>query len=393
MASENSDFIKRLLLERIREKGSIAFSEFLKIALYDPEVGYYASGRARVGKHGDFVTNVSVGPVYGLLLARWFAEQFSNASLFSKDAVLVEQGTHDGQLASDVLTELFKIAPQRFWRYWIVEPSAALQKQQAAKLAPFADSLRWFSSIEELPEFSGIHFSNELVDALPFDLVERKNACWHERRVCECEGQFTLRRSAIDPAQHTEAFLKAIDRLPKNPDFPEPYYSEIRPSQSEWLQNLSKKLQRGRILICDYGYSLPMFYAPWRKKGSLQCYAKHSKNEDPFLNLGEQDISAHVDFTALAQDALAADLQVEGYADQYHFLIRAGTEWLRSLEDTASTPETTKYLAAFKTLIHPESMGTQFRYLALSKNLPPVDSLSGFESVARSHEKLALSFC
>lgn len=390
MSEPRSASVRQKLLERLQKKDALAFSEFLDIALYDPEAGYYTSGFAGVGRSGDFLTNVSMGPIYGLLLARWLNDQFCNTPDFSKSAVILEQGANDGQLAEDILSELFKINSEHDWNYWIIEPSPVLQKRQADRLSRFGSSVRWFSDIEELPDFCGIHISNELIDALPFDLVERKNGQWMERYVCEEDENFTLRSFAATPEKSSPEFLKALARLPQNADFPEPYYSEIRPRQSLWLQKVAKKLQHGRILICDYGYPLPIFYAPWRKNGTLQCYSQHKKNEDPFQNIGRQDISAHVDFTALAQDAQDAGFCVDGFSDQYHFLIRVGTNWLKSLEQGGLTPEVSKLLSAFKTLTHPESMGTQFHYLTLSKNLPSPNPLLGFESIARCREKLAL---
>jgi SAM-dependent MidA family methyltransferase len=344
------------------------FSRFMELALYDQLDGYYASNRAAVGKEGDFFTSVSVGPVFGAVLAGQFLEMWDRLGQPS-DFQLIEQGGNDGRLASDILNALAD-TPLACARLTLIEPLAPLREKQAATLG--GRDVRWIEGPEKLEDFQGIHFSNELFDALPFDILEARSGLWHEILVHADDEGFHF-----NPSCQTLAYVP----LPPRPDG---FRVEIRRQQHELLQAVSKRLQRGFLLAIDYGMTHMELLAPHRSGGTLACYARHQRDAAPLENPGEKDITAHVDFTALVRDATACGLHLEGYTDQHHFLVGAATPLLKSLEALPLSPSTLKILRSLRTLLHPETMGTQFKSILFSKNAALARPLSGFQHAKNS---------
>jgi SAM-dependent MidA family methyltransferase len=354
------------LSDRIRQEietqGPLPFSRFMDLALYDPHEGYYTSGRAAVGREGDFFTSVSIGPVFGAVLAGQFLEMWEVLGR-PPEFRLVEQGANDGRLSCDILKALSE-TPLAGVPLTIIEPASILREKQAATLAGFY--VQWVESPENLDTFDGVHFSNELFDALPFDILEARAGAWHELQVHADKAGFCFKASP-QPIQTD---------LPPRPDG---YRTELRRHQSGLLDSLSARLRRGFLLAIDYGMPRSELLAPHRSGGTLACYAQHRRDEAPLENPGEKDITAHVDFSALAQDAAACGLALEGYTDQHHFLVGASTGLLKSLDGAAPTPATLKILRSLRTLLHPESMGTQFKAILFSKKAPLAKPLSGFQ--------------
>lgn len=365
---EKSRSLSDLIAAEIAAEGPITFARYLELALYHPELGYYASGRARIGQAGgDFYTNVSVGPIFGRVLAGQFWEMWERMGKPERFC-LVEQGANDGQLAADVLAalsgEMLAVT-----EYWIVEGAEPLRKQQEERLTPFAGKVRWARDLAELPPFVGVHFSNELIDALPFHLIRSTGEVWDELRVAREEGDFVFvgRPPTDDLAQE-------IAGLPQRASG---YTTELRPAARAWIEQLGTKLQAGYILVVDYGFTREELLSLDRAEGTFSCYRAHHRDAQPLEDVGEKDITAHVDFTALAEAARRTGFRVDGWADQHHFMVGASEALLRSLEGPP-TAETQKLLRTIKTLLHPESMGTQFHYLALSKGVGEQSALTGF---------------
>lgn len=355
-----------LITAEIAESGPLTFARYMALALYHPELGYYASGRAKIGPAGDFFTSVSVGPVFGRILSGQFAEiwrRLGEPPEFS----IVEQGANDGTLAADVLNAM---DPRINAAYWIIEPSPVLQERQRSTLQNHAARVRWVSALEELPAFDGVHFSNELLDALPFHLVRSTGSAWEEMFVSAGEGRLAFAGGLPSEAIAAEAAL-----LPARP---EGYITELRPSVRTWAAALATKIRAGAVLVIDYGHPRDQQLAPHRTEGTFACYRAHKRDALPLESPGEKDITAHVDFTALTEAAAAAGLHREGWTDQHHFLVGASQELMRELEGPP-TARTQKTLRTLQTLLHPESMGTQFHYLLFTKNLPGTGTLSGFQ--------------
>ena len=355
------------ILTEIAAKGPLTFARFMDLALYDRSAGYYASGRAKIGRSGDFFTNVSVGPIFGEILASQFREMWCRLGRPAQFA-LVEQGASDGGLAVDILSAIGGDMLQAV-EYWIIEPFPVLRSLQERSLAPLRTKVHWVEDLGELPAFDGIHFSNELVDALPFHLIRSSGDQWKELCVAAIDDRLVLQVGEPGPP--------LADRLKGLPRRAEGTIAELRPLACDWIHALAKKMNSGFVLIIDYGFTREELLAPHRTEGTYCCYRAHRRDTRPLDDPGEKDISAHVDFTTLAESAVDAGFRIEGFTDQHHYVVGASQNLLRTLDhppDAASQ----KSLRALNTLLHPESMGTQFHYLALSKGIDPASGLSSF---------------
>jgi SAM-dependent MidA family methyltransferase len=294
---------KPALIEFIREHihrdGPVTFRWFMEQALYHPEHGYYASGRAAIGRHGDYFTNVSVGPLFGKLLAMQFREMWLRMGT-PDSFTIVEQGANSGDFARDVLGALKKNAPDFFEsvHYTIVEPFPVLRERQKRALEDFPRSA-WCENLAELQPFRGVHFSNELVDAMPVHLVLHQGGVWRERYVDFCDGEFVFIEGPLSSAR-LELHLQ---KLP--PISAEKYTAEINLDALDWIALLSSRLTAGYVLAVDYGHPRSALYNEEHSTGTLSCYAKHRRNFDPLQAVGEADVTAHVDFTSLAEHAEA----------------------------------------------------------------------------------------
>lgn len=367
--------LSALIAGEIAARGPISFARFMELALYEPELGYYASGRAAVGKSGDFFTSVSVGPVFGAVLAGQFLEMWETLGR-PEEFTIVEQGANDGQLACDVLAALEE-TELRDARYLIVEPVPALRQLQAGNLA--GHRVAWFDSPAGLPEFCGVHFSNELFDALPVHVVRSNGARWDELHVAFSQDGFEWR--AAPPAGDVALALASW------PVRPGGHTSEVRLSHRPLLDSLAEKITRGFVLAIDYGMTFARLLEPHRAAGTLSCYREHRRDDNPLAHPGKKDITAHVDFSSLAWDAVAAGFELAGFTDQHHFLVGAAAAMLRALEGPDPSPAVRKKLLQLRTLLHPESMGTQFHAILFLKSPEPLCLLSGFQ-FAREPERV-----
>ena len=371
--------LAEILLAEIARNGPIPFRQFMERALYDTAHGYYASGRAAIGRHGDFMTSVSVGPLFGRLLAVQFEQMWERLERPAQFTV-VEQGANTGDFAHDVLSAAQ--ARREFCaalHYTIVDPFEANTARQRERLAPFAGRVTWRSSLEALPPFTGVHFSNELLDALPVHRVVFRNGAWREQHVGTDSGKLCW----SDGPLSNPALTAPLAHLPQI----EGYASEISLEAPAWVESVTRRLERGYVIVADYGYKRTEYYLPGRTDGTLSAYREHRRCEDPLANPGEQDLTAHVEFTTLAERALQAGLTLAGFTDQHHFLAALGRRFFPDITDPAQlTPERRKELRAFATLVHPTLMGRAFQFLALAKNAPL--QLLGYELAADAEKAL-----
>jgi SAM-dependent MidA family methyltransferase len=367
-----------ILAARIAEAGPLSFAEFMEAALYHPEHGYYASGRAALGRKGDYFTNVSVGPLFGRLLMRQFAEMWER---LGRPAVftVVEQGAHAGDFACDVLEGARALQPAFYEaaRYTIIEAVPAQAALQRARLAEFAEKVDWVETPAALRPFAGVHFSNELIDAFPVHLVHKTDVEWRELRVDFQDGRLV----GIDAILSNPALRAQVAALPDN--LPAGYTTELNLLAGPWISELAAKLQRGWVLAIDYGFPRAEYYRPERTSGTLSAYTNHQRVDDLFRSPGEIDLTAHVDFSALADAARRAGLHVAGFTDQHHFMV--GLARLHFRDAAEMTPALEKEHRAFKTLMHPNLMGSAFKAICFSKGAG--DALSGF-SFASDIERL-----
>jgi SAM-dependent MidA family methyltransferase len=369
--------------DEIRRDGPISFARFMEQALYHPEHGYYGSGRCTIGRRGDYFTSVSVGPLFGKLLAGQFAEIWEALGR-PDDFVIVEQGAHHGEFATDVLEALRTGQPEFFaiLRYRIVEPFPILRQRQESVLRPFAGKTQWVASLEEMESFCGVHFSNELLDAMPVHLLkaagEGEARRWHERCVERTSCGFTfVDRPVTD--------VRLLERLAKIPPPPAgSYETEINLAALDWIDALAGKLRRGVVLVADYGLARPEYYATSRRTGTLQCYAEHRVLPSPLESVGRSDITTHVEWTSVAERAKKCGLRIAGFTDQHHFF----TGLLSSHPALASAGA--EKSRALQTLIHPEFLGTKFQFLALTKDFVTSESLGGFKFARDARSALEL---
>jgi SAM-dependent MidA family methyltransferase len=351
-----------LIRTEIRDRGPQPFDWFMEQVLYHPEHGYYSSGGCVIGRKGDYFTNVSVGPLFGQLLVAQFAEIWEELGKMN-DFVIVEQGAHDGQFARDVLQSSQERAPEFFEasRYRIIEPFPILREQQSQILEPFRDKVQWRSSFEP---FVGVHFSNELLDALPVRLISGG-----VEKLVDIQGDKFL---FIERPLSSTAFNQAA---------------------LDWVDSVAANLERGYVITIDYGHSGNEF------QGNVQVRARHQHLDSPFEQIGHADITIQVDWTSIARRAEANGLRVAGFTDQHHFLTGIVSELGRGgspeplAVDRGQSPlsDSPKTKRALQTLLHPEMLGRAFQVLALAKNVdsgaPP---LSGFKFAREPHSALGV---
>lgn len=350
-------------------------------ALYHPALGYYSSGRAAIGRGGDYFTSVSVGPLFGALMAMQFAEMWAMLGEPVEFAV-VEQGTHDGQLAHDILTAAARSHPRFFagLRYRIVEPFALLRDRQAATLARFTDRIAWSESLDQLGSFCGVHFSNELLDAMPVHLLRWDGMEWVERLVSANGEAFEF----VDRPVTDEILRERPAQIPAPRTVG--YETEVNLAMLSWIDEVAQKLERGFVVVADYGFSRDEFYAPHRTRGTLQARAQHRVLPSPFLEVGEADITAHVEWTSLAEQAERSGLALLGFTDQHHFI----TGLLASGDGAVldDSPMGEKSRRALQTLLHPGFLGMKFQFLVLGKNVDAPSNLVGLRFARDARETL-----
>ena len=349
--------------------GPATFRWFMEQALYHPEHGYYASGKARIGRGGDFFTNVSVGPLFGRMLSTQFREIWERMERPSP-FFIVEQGAHDGQFACDVLEALRQLAPDflEAAHYKIVEPFDAMRKTQEEKLHRFGEKIiSWSDSISKLAPFCGIHFSNELLDAMPVHLLVLREDGWKERCVDWRQNAFTF----VERAIRDEGLKRYVTE--REGPFRDGMRLEANLDALAWVDSLAAKLQRGYVLAIDYGDANPAARA--RETGTLACYRSHRRIDDPLGAPGEIDITARVDFSAVARHAVRAGFQIEGFTDQHRFMTGLAAN---GLPDIGTEHEKKRRSLAFNQLAHPDLMGTHFKVLCLGKNVETGGPLRGF---------------
>src|SRR5947208_10363638 len=362
--------------ETIRGRGPQSFAWFMQQALYHPEHGYYSSGRCAIGRRGDYFTNVSVGPIFGQLLAAQFAEIWERLGKID-NFVLVEQGAHHGELARDVLQSTRRRWPDFFaaLRYRIIEPFPVLQMRQRqtlegcalsrpgttrrSSLQSFRDRIEWCASIDALEPFTGVHFSNELFDAAPVHLIvsvktKTGSTDWLEKFVTLNGDEFGFLHQPIDNR-------RLRDHLQKLPARPASYETEVNLVALDWIGNVAPKLARGYVILVDYGYPRDEFYVPHRSAGTLQVRAQHRLLASPFEQIGHADITAHVEWTSIVERAEASGLQVKGFSDQHHFITgilselgRGGSPEPPRGDEGQSPLSSPKTKGALQTLLPPE---------------------------------------
>jgi len=371
--------LKARIAREIDAGGPISFARFMERALYEPEIGYYTGPREKIGQKGDFYTSLDVHPVFGRLIGVQVAEMAE--SLPDGPFTVVEMGAGKGLLAYDVLREIRERFPDLLGRltYRVVEVSPPMVRRQQALLREFADRITWHERLEEIDPVQGVFVSNELVDALPHHQVVMTGDGLMEVFVTCTKGRFSeVLRLPSTPA--LAAYLEALGLT-----LPEGYRTEISLAAPDWMRTVAGRLARGYVLTVDYGYPADVYYRPDRATGTFLCHHAHKVSEDPYARIGEQDMTAHVDFTSLARAGREAGLNPLGLTDQGHFLVGLGVgeRMAAVLERDGGDPSTSDEFRAMRRLMDPLGMGKTFKVLVQEKG---VDSprLSGLQFAAYS---------
>ena len=371
----NSQRLQEILLHKIEQASSkrITFAQYMDTILYDQKYGYYNCDRVAIGSQGDFFTSSSLSKDFGELLAIQFQQMWHKLGC-PNPFYLIEMGAGNGELAQDILGYLSSSNEPTLTeavRYIIIEQSASLKAKQQQLLQPFNNfKLAWktWSDIGQ-ESIVGCFFANELVDAFPIHLISKKDNQLQEVFLSIQDNKLTEiidRLSSFKLAQYFD--LIGIDI--SQPEYPEGYRSEVNLQALDWIDTIADKLKRGYIMTIDYGYSADKYYQPARSQGTLQCYYQHRYHNNPYVNLGYQDVTAHVDFTALKRQGELANLQTIGFTQQGLFLMALGLgDRLNALANgNFNLPEIFKRRNALHQLIDPTGLGG-FGVLIQGKNL------------------------
>ena len=348
----------------IAHAGPISFAEFMRVALYDPEDGYYSAAPSAVfGGDGDFITAPEMGSVF----SRGLAAKCAEALRLLPGADILELGAGSGRMALDVLKSLQQMdcLPRR---YLIHDVSPVMRQRQRQLLGDHYGQCRieW----PELPlrqAFDGVVLGNEVVDALPFHSLVLRAGQWRQRCVANAGGigqGFVWQELPLagNLRQHAPALPAAAG------EYPDGYLSECRSDVGSWLADVSASLRRGLLLFVDYGYPRHEYLHPQRAMGAMLCHRRHAVDDDPLRDVGQKDITASVDFTALADEGLAQGLELHGYTTQAGFMLSMGVD--RMLQGADERRQ-------LGSLLHHGAMGTRFQALAFAKGMQDVLAAPG----------------
>lgn len=360
-SAQLAGFIRR---DIAAQGGWISFARYMELALYTPGQGYYTAGAHKFGAAGDFVTAPELSSLFGRTLSRQAAEIMAHSAPH-----ILELGAGSGKLAADMLAELETLGglPDS---YSILEVSADLRARQQAllreRLPHLVSRVHWLDALPE--KFSGAIIANEVLDALPVHLLHLHDSAFAERGVAVADDGFVWQERAIGDAQLLQAALQI--------NVPDDYVTEICPAARGLVNSLAQRLEQGAMLFIDYGFGAREYYHPQRSSGTLMCHYRHRAHDDPFFLPGLQDITAHVNFTEIAECGIDAGMDLMGYTSQAFFLINCGIADL--LKDNA--PENLRdYLplsAQLQKLTSPAEMGELFKVIAFGKKMS--HPLSGF---------------
>jgi SAM-dependent MidA family methyltransferase len=357
--------------------GSISFAEYMHRALYSPGLGYYNVGTAKFGAGGDFVTAPEISPLFGRVVAQQCAAVLGQ----TLHGQILELGAGSGRLAVEILRKLndLRSLPQR---YLIIETSAELVARQAdlisEELPELYDRVEWLG---DLPKgFAGVVIANEVADALPVERFERADDGVLQMHVTADDGGFDWVRKAAP-----EMLAAAVEKIEADIGnaLPNGYQSEISLGLPDWIGQIAKCLDKGLILLFDYGVSRREYYSPDREQGWLRCHFRHHAHNEPLIYAGIQDLTSWVDFTTVAEAATDRGLDVAGFVTQAQFLINSGLE--EELTDLADLPvaDQVELSRQVKMLTLPGEMGEHFKCIGLSRG--ELTGVTAFSGADRAH--------
>jgi len=368
---QHSRKLHEVIVQEIEKAGGwINFAQYMQLALYAPGLGYYSAGLQKFGEQGDFITSPEVSPLFAQTLANPVAKLLSDIT----DAQLMEFGAGSGKLAADLLHALNKLG-QLPETYFLVELSADLQQRQRETLQQRVPDLlprvRWLNQLPETP-LNVIIIANEVIDAMPVTRFAINHGDILQQGVAVQDGELGLSYRPASAVIQQQVQALDIEVSPAHE-----YCSELNLNIAPWIKSLADCINQGAIYLIDYGYTRSEFYSAERDMGTFIGYYHHRSLDAPLWYPGLQDLTAFVDFTAVAEAALENGMDVDGFTSQGNFLINCGLAELVESIQTESELDYYKLVQQMKTLSLPGEMGERFKVLGLSKGLQ--DNAPGFE--------------
>lgn len=369
-----SDTLKTILRDQISQAGGwLSFADYMETVLYTPTIGYYSGGAAKFGAQGDFVTAPEISPLFGQTLAR----QVATVLQTMQNGAILEFGAGSGKLAVALLQTLEMLGALPEY-YNILDLSADLQQRQRTlfeqHIPHLAARIRWLTTLPD--RFTGVIIANEVLDAMPVHLISWKDNHILERGVIWQNQQLSWQEQ---PLTTGELFTIAQQLPPaEQARYAHDYNSEISLANRHFMRSIADSLQQGMILLVDYGFGQNEYYHAQRSQGTLMCHYRHYAHGDPFFLPGLQDITSHVDFSAVAQTAQEADLRLTGYTTQAHFLINCGITDLLADTPADHTDHYFPLANQVQQLVSPAEMGELFKVMALSKGVDIHAATLGF---------------
>ncbi|HEC60142.1 hypothetical protein LCGC14_0959280 [marine sediment metagenome] len=361
-AQQHSERLLALIKHKINEAGGkITFADYMQLCLYAPGLGYYSAGSHKIGDGGDFTT----APEISSLFSRSLANQIIDVLQQLDHGNILEFGAGSGKMVVDVLRELHgkQCLPKH---YYIIEASADLRQRQQQTINDAIPELKnrvvW---LDKLPDaFIGVVLANEVCDAMPVHRLHFNNGTSYEQYIVTIDDQLQWHDDVLSRSELADKATE-IEALTGNTE----YFTEVNLAAEGWLASLTENIQQGAVFIIDYGYPQATYYHPQRSSGTLTCYYQQQAHDNPLILVGLQDITAHVEFTSLAQIAVDNGLEVAGFQSQADFLLAAGITELNSLSDSDDAFLILQQATEIKRLTLPTEMGETFKVLTLTKNL------------------------
>ena len=361
--------LTEIIIQKIKKDGLISFKDFMEMALYYPGLGYYTSAKQILGKSGDYYTSPVLSTIYGYLIGRQIEDIWQ---VLNKEPItIVEYGAGNGCLSFDILSYLkSNSCLYSSLNYFIIEKSSCMRRQQQTLLQ---EKVQWINAITDIPIFSGCVLSNEVVDNFSVHGVIMKE----ELKEVFVDYTNDFAEVLLPASEEIKMYL-----LQQHIILPGDYRTEINLQACHWIKDIARQLNKGFVITIDYGFLAHELYAPERKHGTLACYHKHRVNFLPYTNIGLQDITAHVNFTALHYWGRKFGLECTGFCNQHHFLRALGIAgFLREMEIQTKATGRETLLQAYKLLIE---MGNKFKVLIQQKNISNT-CLKGMQFATRLH--------
>lgn len=347
----------------------MTFEQFMSMALYDPDFGYYNTESMKIGRGGDFYTSSHLHPVFGTIIGRQIREMW-NLMGCPDNFRIVEMGAGAGYVCKDLLDSLINTDFFSSLRYTIIEPSPALRNSQQRLLQEYPDKVEWVTALKDCGVMSGCIFSNELLDAFPVHLVRMEETLKEVYLDLNAENGLIERTGALSSDDIAHYFRNFSIELEKG------YTTEVNLKIRDWLRDINEVLERGFVFTIDYGYPSWDYYSEDRGRGTILCYHRHQINETPYTNIGEQDITAHVNFSAVKKWGDEIGINTSGYCGQGVFMVSLGID-----KDMSKIMESSKdfvfEISKIKKLVLPQGMGESHKVMIQHKGIE-IPKLTGF---------------